>query len=299
MTDHEVAEQIRADQIDILVDLTMHMSLGRSLVFARKPAPIQVAWLAYPGTTGLSAMDYRLTDPFLDPPGTHDHDYAEKSIRLPDTFWCYDPLCEELKITEPPVIKKGHITFGCLNNFCKTSAQTLKLWSRVLNEVENSKLILLAGPGKHRQNVRDLFQTNGIHPNRLEFVEFQSRPDYLKVYHRIDIGLDTLPYNGHTTTLDSLWMGVPVITRVGETVVGRAGWSQLSNMDLKQLAAQTDDEFTRIATALARDRNQLTELRSTLRERMKQSPLLDGKRFALAVQSAYRGMWRTHRASRE
>ncbi len=294
MTDLEVADKIRADKIDILVDLTMHMSLGRSLVFARKPAPIQVAWLAYPGTTGLSAMDYRLTDPFLDPPGMQAQDYCEKSIRLPDTFWCYDPLCEELEITELPAIKNGHITFGCLNNFCKASPQTLELWARVLQKVEHARFILLAGPGGHRQTIRDLFQSHGIKDERLEFVEFQSRPDYLKVYHRIDIGLDTLPYNGHTTSLDSIWMGVPVISRVGQTVVGRAGWSQLCNLDLKELAAQSDDEFVQIATNLAGDLQRLREMRATLRERMKRSPLMDAPKFARGIESAYREMWKNH-----
>ena len=147
MRDDEVAKKIRDDRIDILVDLTMHMSLGRSLVFARKPAPVQAAWLAYPGTTGLSAMDYRLTDPYLDPPstgsgqaGTRDHDYCETSIRLADTFWCYDPLCEELEIGDAPAIRNGYITFGCLNNFCKARPKTLELWARILSAAPNSRL---------------------------------------------------------------------------------------------------------------------------------------------------------------
>ncbi|HEY1921803.1 MAG TPA: tetratricopeptide repeat protein [Tepidisphaeraceae bacterium] len=291
MTDHEVAEKIREDKIDILVDLTMHMSLGRPLVFARKPAPIQIAWLAYPGTTGLSAIDYRFTDPFLDPPGLHDHDYSEKSIRLPDTFWCYDPLSDEVEIAELPARKNGHITFGCLNNFCKASPQTLELWARVIQAVPNSKLILLAGPGGHRQTLRESFSSKGISADRLEFVEFLPRPDYLKVYNRIDIGLDTLPYNGHTTGLDSIWMGVPVVGRIGRTVVGRAGFSQLSNLGLKELAASSDDDFIKTAVDLAHDLDRLANLRKTLRERMKQSPLMNAPKFARGVESAYRQIW--------
>ncbi len=299
MTDAEVAQQIREDRIDILVDLTMHMSLGRSLVFARKPAPIQVAWLAYPGTTGLSTMDYRLTDPFLDPPGMHDHDYCEISVRLPDTFWCYDPLSEETEIGELPALRDGHITFGCLNNFCKASPRTLELWARVLQAVKGSRFLLLAVPGQHRQTIQDFFQSKGIEADRLDFVEFQARPDYLKVYRRIDIGLDTLPYNGHTTSLDSFWMGVPVVSRIGSTVVGRAGWSQLCNLDLKELAAQSDDQFVRIAVDLAGDLERLNNLRKTLRERMKRSPLMDAPKFARSVESAYRTMWKTYCASPE
>jgi predicted O-linked N-acetylglucosamine transferase (SPINDLY family) len=294
MTDHEVAQKIRHDRIDILVDLTMHMSFGRPLVFARKPAPIQVTWLAYPGTTGLSAMDYRLTDPYLDPPGEHDHDYCEKSVRLPETFWCYDPLSEDLDIGELPAQRNGHITFGCLNNFCKATKPSLEMWSAVLRAVKDSRFILLAAPGSHRQTIREFFQSRDVDPNRLEFVEFQARPDYLTVYRRIDIGLDTLPYNGHTTSLDSMWMGVPVITRIGETVVGRAGWSQLSNLGLQELAANTDDEFLKIAADLAADLPQLNDLRTTLRERMKGSPLMDAPKFAKNVESAYRDIWKTY-----
>ncbi len=294
MTDAEVAEKIREDRIDILVDLTMHMSLGRSLVFARKPAPVQVAWLAYPGTTGLSAMDYRLTDPQLDPPGTHDHDYSEKSIRLPDTFWCYDPLSEEIEIGELPALREGRVTFGCLNNFCKASPLALELWARVLHAVEGSRFILLAPPGRHRQTVQDFFQGRGIDGDRLEFVEFQARPEYLTVYRRIDVGLDTLPYNGHTTSLDSMWMGVPVVNRIGRTVVARAGWSQLCNLDLKELAAQSDEEFVMIAVDLAGDLQRLKELRRSLRQRMKRSPLMDAPKFARGVESAYREMWKTY-----
>ncbi|MGD0464813.1 MAG: tetratricopeptide repeat protein [Tepidisphaeraceae bacterium] len=294
MTDAEVAQKIREDRIDILVDLTMHMSLGRLLVFARKPAPVQVAWLAYPGTTGLSAMDYRLTDPYLDPPGMHDHDYCEKSIRLPDTFWCYDPLSEEIEIGELPALRDGRVTFGCLNNFCKASPLALELWARVLRAVEGSRFILLAAPGGHRQTVVDFFQSRGIEGDRLEFVEFQARQEYLKVYRRIDIGLDTLPYNGHTTSLDSMWMGVPVVSRVGNTVVGRAGWSQLCNLDLKELAAQGDEEFVKIAVDLASDLQRLKELRKSLRGRMQRSPLMDAPRFARSVESAYREMWKSY-----
>ncbi len=299
MADDEVAKTIRDDRIDILVDLTMHMSLGRSLVLARKPAPVQVAWLAYPGTTGLSAMDYRLTDPYLDPPSTgsghggeHDHDYCEKSIRLADTFWCYDPLCEELEIGDLPAIRNRYVTFGCLNNFCKARPKTLELWAQILSAMANSRLILLASPGGHRQRLREYFQRKGIDGDRIDFVEFQARREYLAVYRRIDIGLDTLPYNGHTTSLDSMWMGVPVVTRIGQTVVGRAGWSQLCNLDLKQLAAKSDEEFVKIAVDLAGDLERLKELRKTLRERMKRSPLMDGKRFTQSVESAYRQMWK-------
>ncbi len=149
-------------------------------------------------------------------------------------------------------------------------------------------------PGGHRQTVRDFFKNKGIDESRLEFVEFQARSDYLKVYSRIDIGLDTLPYNGHTTSLDSIWMGVPVVSRIGQTVVGRAGWSQLSNLDLKDLTANSDEDFVKTAVDLAHDLERLKHLRKNLRDRMKRSPLMDAPKFARGIESAYREMWKNH-----
>jgi protein O-GlcNAc transferase len=291
-THSELAEHIRSDQIDILIDLTMHMANSRLLVFARKPAPIQVTWLAYPGSTGLDTIDYRLTDPYLDPPELDDAYYSEKSFRLPDTFWCYDPLTDQPSINELPAIKNSYVTFGCLNNFCKVNDGVLRLWAKVLTAIPNSRLILLAPQGHARRQVLDTFGKNGVEANRVEFVDFQQRPEYLKLYHKIDLGLDTQPYNGHTTSLDSFWMGVPVATLVGQTVVGRAGWSQLCNLGLKDLAAQTSEEYVKIAVKLADDLPRLVQLRSTLRSRMQTSPLMDIKRFAQNIESVYRFMWR-------
>jgi predicted O-linked N-acetylglucosamine transferase (SPINDLY family) len=291
MSDQEVAALIRKDRIDILVDLTMHMAHGRQLVFARKPAPVQATWLAYPGTTGITAIDYRFTDPWLDPPGV-DHFYAEKSVRLPETFWCYDPLCEDLDMGSLPALANGYITFGCLNNFCKVTGPTLQLWEPILRKLENSRLILLAPIGGHRMRVRKYYQDRGIDQDRIEFVEFQPRRNYLEVYRKIDIGLDTLPYNGHTTSLDSFWMGVPVVTRIGSTVVGRAGWSQLCNLGMKELAAgQSDEQFVNIAIDLAGNLSRLSKLRRDLRGMMSWSPLMDGRRFARNMEGAYREMW--------
>lgn len=292
LNDDQVARQIRADRIDILVDLTMHMSNGRPLLMARKPAPIQVAYLAYPGTTGLSAIDYRLTDPYLDPPGQTDRDYVEQLVRLPDTFWCYDPLTEAPAPNAVPLISNGRVTFGCLNNFCKVTDQTLVLWSNVLQAVEGSRLLLLAPAGEARRRVLERFRETNVDPCRIEFAGHRPRAKYLELYHQIDVCLDTLPYNGHTTSLDSLWMGVPVVTRVGRTVVGRAGYSQLTNLGLTELVAWSDDEFVSIAAGLAGDRARLTQLRATLRSRMEASPLMDAPRFARNIEAAFRAMWR-------
>jgi predicted O-linked N-acetylglucosamine transferase (SPINDLY family) len=292
LDDAQVAEWVAADRVDILVDLTMHMANGRPLLFARKPAPVQVAWLAYPGTTGLAAMDYRVTDAYLDPAEEPADAYSETTVRLPDTFWCYDPLTTEPRPGPLPALANGHVTFGSLNNFCKVNDPVLDLWARVLGAVPGSRLLLLCQPGEHRQRVLARLGDNGVGADRVEFAEFRPRLDYLALYQRVDLGLDTFPYNGHTTSLDAFWMGVPVVTRIGATVVGRAGWSQLCNLDLRQLAARDDDEFVRIATSLASDLPTLAALRAGLRPRMEASPLMDGARFTRNMESALRWMWR-------
>jgi predicted O-linked N-acetylglucosamine transferase (SPINDLY family) len=293
MDDDRLAGQIRADRIDILVDLTMHMGGNRLLLFAQKPAPVQVTWSAYPGTTGLEAIDYRLTDPYLDPPGQHDQNYSEKSIRLPDTFWCYDPLQVDLPFTELPALRQGHVTFGSMNNICKVNPEVLRMWSAVLEKVETSRMVILADPGEYLQGMLAVLVKEGVDPRRVEFVPRRERREYLQLYNRLDIILDTFPYNGHTTTLDALWMGVPVVTRVGQRVVSRAGLCLLSNLGLGEMAAHGSEEFVTIAAALAADLPRLASLRATLRDRIAGSPLMDGARFARNVETAYRQMWRT------
>jgi protein O-GlcNAc transferase len=291
LSDTEVAELVRGDQIDILVDLTMHMRNNRLLAFARKPSPVQVTWAAYPGSTGLSAIDYRLTDPYLDPPGMFDEFYSEQSIRLPDTFWCYDPLIEGPPVSQSPVTDNRFITFGCLNNFCKINPGILRLWARVLRAVPSSRLLLLCPRGSHRHWVHQTFVEEEVSTDRVEMLHGRPRPEYLKLYDRVDISLDPLPYNGHTTSLDSFWMGVPLVTLVGQTVVGRAGLSQLTNLGLTELIAHDADQYVEIAAELSSNLSRLTALRAGMRQRMKQSPLMDGERFARNVEAAYRKMW--------
>ena len=239
-------------------------------------------------------MDYRLTDPYLDPPGLIDANYVEKSIRLPDSFWCYDPVAmkvDSVAVAPLAALANGFVTFGCLNNYCKVNAGVLRLWARVLRAVDRSRLILLAPPGTPRNRAIDLLREEGIEADRVLFVGRQRREHYLETYHRIDIGLDTFPYNGHTTSMDSMWMGVPVVTLVGRTAVGRAGWSQLCNLGLKDLAAQNEEQFVQVAVGLARDLGRLSQLRLELRDRMLASPLTDGRRLAKNIVNAYRQMW--------
>jgi predicted O-linked N-acetylglucosamine transferase (SPINDLY family) len=237
-------------------------------------------------------MDYRLTDPHLDPPGGETIDkYTETSIHLPETFWCYDPMCDE-PVADPPVTRNGYITFGSLSNFAKVNDGVLALWSRVLTNVPNARLIVQAPAGSARKRVRAALESHGVDSARVEFVGFLRRPNYLHTYSRIDIVLDTVPYNGHTTNMDAMWMGVPVVTLRGHTVVGRAGWSQLNNLGLTDLAATDDGRFVRIAAELAGDVPRLRELRGSLRERMRASPLIDARRFGRNMEAAFRTMWR-------
>ena len=292
LNDEALAKVVRDDQVDILVDLSMHMAGGRPLLFARRPAPLQVAWLAYPGTTGIEAIDYRFSDPRLDPPGFETH-YSERTIRLPDAFWCYGPRGPRAPtpgVNPLPAMTRGHLTLGCLNNSCKLTDRTLQLWAPLLRELPNARLLLMMPPGKYRSELLARARTAGIDESVVQFVATRPRHDYLNSYHDIDLCLDTLPYNGHTTTLDALWMGVPTVTRVGMTCQGRAGLSLLYQIGLTELAADTDEGFVSAAVALARDLPRLAALRNELRPRLESSPLMNGRRFAANIEAAYREM---------
>ncbi len=288
-----LAQQIRNDGIDILVDLTMHMDGARRLLFARRPAPVQVAWLAYPGTTGSPSIGWRLTDPWIDPPNTPniDDQYTERSLRLPDAFWCYDALTSTPEVSALPALKNGFITFGCLNNPCKLTDATLALWARVFAALPDARLILMAPPGRAREQLLMRFQAIGVEPARVSFSGFQARADYLHRYRQFDIALDTFPANGHTTSLDAFWMGVPVPTRYGHSATSRAGLCLLANLGLPELAADNDAGYAAIVTALALDLPRLAALRAGLRARMQASPLMDGARFARNMEAAFRHMW--------
>ena len=295
LSDDAAARLIRDDQIDILVDLTMHMADNRLLVFARRPAPVQVTYLAYCGSTGLSAIDYRLTDPFLDPRHQNEADgkiYSEESICLPETYWCYRPPAEIGLCSTPPAVHTSRVTFGCLNNFCKVTGPALDAWAQLLGKVPASRLVIHARPGSHRDRVREFFARQGIAADRLTFADKLPVTKYLHLYDQIDIALDPFPYGGGTTTCDALWMGVPVVSLVGRTAVGRGGLSILSNLELTELVAWSVGEYAGIAAGLAGDLPRLAGLRSTLRERMRGSPLMDAPRFARNVEAAYRQMWR-------
>ncbi len=298
LPDEEFAAQVRADGIDILVDLALHTSDNRLGVFARKPAPVQVSWLGYPGTTGVATIDYRLTDPFLEPPGGEASPSSEQPFRLPHCWSCYEPPADSPAVNELPALPSGHVTFGSFNNFCKINDTVLETWAQILGAVEGSRLVLLAKSGSHRSRTAGFLRDRGIAPERLDFLDYRpaleghSQGHYLRRYERIDLALDTFPYNGMTTTFDALWMGVPVVSLVGRFSLGRAGLSLLSNVGLPEFAVESREEYVQRAIECARDTRRLAELRATLRPRMEASPLLDAPSLARHVEAAYRTMWR-------
>jgi predicted O-linked N-acetylglucosamine transferase (SPINDLY family) len=292
LADEQLAQLIRKDHIDILVDLSMHMANNRLLVFARKPAPVQVTYLAYCSTTGLRTMDYRLTDPFLDPPDRDERYYTERSIRLPQTYWCYQPPDDSPSVSPLPAWQSGGVTFGCLNNFCKVTAPTLAAWSQLLQVLPQARLLLHAQDGSHRDRVRSYFANQGIAADRVSFVGRVPLTEYMRLYQEVDVALDPFPYGGGTTTCDALWMGVPVISWAGSTAVSRSGLSILSNVGLAELVAFDGEQYVQRALELAQDLPRLSVLRASLRQRMQNSPLMDAPRFARNVEAAYRGLWK-------
>jgi predicted O-linked N-acetylglucosamine transferase (SPINDLY family) len=292
LDDEALAGRIRADRIDILVDLSQHMAANRLPAFARKPAPVQVAWLGYPASTGLDAIDYRLTDTWMEPDDAPWAESIEEAIRLPDCWFCFDPL-EELEPALRLDLRSEPLTFGSLNNFCKVNETTLRLWAAVLRAVEGSRLLLHCPAGNAQGRIGHWFEAQGITPRRLEFVpRTATRAEYLRLWERIDIGLDPFPYNGGTTTCEALWMGTPVVSLAGPSAISRLGLSILNNVGLPELAAASGDDYVHIAAQLAGDIPRRSALRSTLRTRLQNSPLMDARRFARNVEDAYGAMWR-------
>jgi predicted O-linked N-acetylglucosamine transferase (SPINDLY family) len=288
LNDAALADLIRQHRVDILVDLTLHMNRNRLLVFARKPAPLQATFIGYPATTGLRQMDYRITDRFLDPPGQTEAFNSEKLIRLPHSFWCYVPD------VDVPIVDRaaGPITFGSLNNPCKLNHEVIDTWCEILRGVPESRLTLFVIERNDiGQRFRRLFEARGIDASRLGFVPLQPRDEYLNQYNCIDVCLDPWPYNGHMTSCDALWMGVPVVSLRGNTSVGRGGESLLANLELTELLASSREEYVKIAVELAQDARRLGEFRRTLRQRMQSSPLCDEKTFARDVYACFTQMW--------
>ncbi len=218
--------------------------------------------------------------------------YSERTIRLPRTYWCYEPVLKAIPVAALPALQAGKVTFGCLNNPCKVTIPTLETWSALCRALPRARLLLFAHEGSHRERVRGFMAERGVSADRLEFVGRMPLAVYFESYARIDVSLDPFPYGGGTTTCDALWMGVPVVSLAGHTAVGRGGVSILSNVGLADLVATTPEHYVRIALELANDLGRLEALRNGLRERMRGSPLMDAVSFTRAVEDAYREMWR-------
>ena len=293
LSDAAAADLVRSDGIDILIDLSGHTSGNRLGLFACKPAPIQVTYLGYPATTGLSQMDYRLTDARVDPPGASEARYHERLLRLPHSLWCFAPPPQMPEVGRLPASGTGHITFGSLNSMLKLTPQLLALWSRLLVALPGSKLVLATVPeGGPRARISREFESSGVDPARLEFHGFLPWDQFWALHGRIDIALDSFPCNGGATTCETLWLGVPLVSLAGEAFLARAGLSILSTIGLPELVAHSADEYLRIALDLARDQARLAQLRSRMRERMGASPLLAAAAFTRDLEGCYRTVWR-------
>ena len=291
LTDQQLADRIQIDGIDILVDLSGHTAGERLPVFARKPAPIQATWIGYPGSTGLKAIDYRITDEYMDPPGLTEQFHSETLIRLPGTNAAYRPVASCPPVNSLPALSGQAFTFASLNNPMKLNQTVVSLWSKILHALPSARLMLGNVQGADlRQRFVAMFEAKGVSADRLILKPTMPLLDYLALHHQIDVALDTFPFNGGTTSMHSLWMGVPVITLVGARSVSRVGASVLARAGLTEYITESEDEYLRLALKVARDLSVLSQLRASLRDRMRRQDL-DASQVAQHLEEAYRKMW--------
>ena len=294
MSDAELAEQIHSDRIDILVDLSGHTAYNRLSVFALRPAPVQATWIGYFHSTGLESIDYFITDPYTSPRGCGQL-FSEMPVHLPHTRFCYSPPDYAPEVVPLPALERGTVTFGSFNRVEKLADPVIAAWAKILDCTPGSRLIIKAvqlDQEANREHFRERFAVHGLHDDRLELRGASAHPDMLFEYGEIDIALDPFPFNGGMTTLEALWMGVPVVTLAGgHGVVARQTFSALSNLGLTELAFPDVDAYIQGAITLAGDLNRLTELRRNLRPRMAASPLRQPEQFVRDLEALYRRMW--------
>jgi len=293
ISDADFAEQIRHDQIDILVNLTLPGLY--ELVLARKPAPIQVTYLGYPTTTGVSTIDYRLSDAYVDPIGSSEAFNSETVIRTPDSYFCYRPYDNAPEVKPLPALTQGYITFGSFNNYSKLNDKTFALWAHIITQVPGAKLLIkakaLQDPPTRQEFINRMHQL-GIAAQRLVIADYtRSTEEHLQLYHQVDICLDSYPYNGATTTCEASWMGVPVVTLVGATHVARMGLSLLSSLGLTDFIAYTPEDYVRINVHYAHQWEALHRLRHTMRARMQAASIMQPETFTRNVEALYRQIW--------
>lgn len=294
LDDDALAGLVRADAIDILVDLAGHTKRSRLAAFARRPAPVQASWLGYFNTTGLDTIDYFITDPVSSPPG-QERWFVEQLVRLPATRFCFEAPEYMPEVNALPARAARHVTFGCLNTIGKLNHAVLHLWGRILAAVPRARLVLQASAFNDplfQDAFRERAERHGIRPDRLELKPFVPVHEAAATYHAIDIALDPFPFCGGMTTLDALWMGVPVVTLPQAMIPGRQSASVLANLELQELIATDPEDYLARAVALAEDLDRLATLRAGLRERFQRSPITGYARFARDLESAFRTMWR-------
>ncbi|KAG9138427.1 hypothetical protein Leryth_012718 [Lithospermum erythrorhizon] len=295
-----VANLVREDKVDILVELTGHTANNKLGMMACRPAPIQVTWIGYPNTTGLPAIDYRITDSLADPLGSKQK-HVEELVRLPECFLCYTPSPEAGPVCPTPALTNGFVTFGSFNNLAKITPKVLQIWARILCAVPNSRLIVKCKPfccDSIRQRFLTTLEQLGLESQRVDLLPLiLLNHDHMQSYALMDISLDTFPYAGTTTTCESLYMGVPCVTMGGAVHAHNVGVSLLKAVDitgLGNLVAENEDNYVKLAIQLASDISKLSNLRMSLRDLMRKSPLCDGPKFTIGLESAYRNMWNSY-----
>lgn len=295
LSDEAASELIRADELDILIDLAGHTAGNRLLVLARRPAALQVTWIGYPNTTGMSAVDLRITDAWADPPTMTDQLHAERLVRLPSGFSCYQPPKDSPDPAPPPALRNGFVTFGSFNNTAKLVPGVIEAWSRILQRVPGSRLVLkarqLADPETHEFFLRR-FEACGISSDQLQIHgPTEAIPEHLARYGEIDIALDPFPFGGATTTCEALWMGAPVVTLAGERHASRVGCSLLNRVGLSDLVADSVEGLVETAASLAEDLDRLSSLRGELRERTRSSTVMDAAKVTREFEAALLDEW--------
>lgn len=299
-SDEKMAQRIRDDGIDILVDLTGHTQGNRLGVFAQKPAPVQVTWMGYVTTTGQSTMDWRITHQDADPLGVED-DYSEQLYRLKGTMWCYRPLPDMPAVQDTPALSNGYVTFGSFNRYSKNNPQVIQVWIQLLAQLPTARLLICIPEGQIRTDFLLHCQTQGIDPARIDCFAKVDHATFWQLHQQVDIALDPFPFGGGTTTCETLWMGVPIVTCTGEATSSdesfvwrfssRMGYAFLNNIGLGELASSNLNDYRAKLVHLSQDIQALNKLRHSIRPKMAQSPLTDEQRFAQEMEQAYRDMW--------
>ncbi|MFI4924505.1 MAG: glycosyltransferase, partial [Vicinamibacteria bacterium] len=298
MSDDELAALVRGQRIDVLVDLAGHTGHNRLGVFARKPAPVQVGWFGYMNTTGLATIDWRLTDPQHDPAGAEAF-YTEKLWRIP-SLACFTPDPASPDPGPPPFERNGHVTFGSFNNWAKVTDAAKDAWAAILRGAPSARLKIVARGGDAadvRRDIRESFARRGVDSGRVEVRPFMPLAEFLASFLDVDVALDPFPYGGGTTTLHTLWMGVPIVALEGDSELARATPAAMRGVDAPEFAHSTIDDYVAFAVALAIDPARLRELRGSLRERLRACGALDYQALARNVEAAFRGMWRAYCAT--